>query len=91
MGIAALLGQKRCQDQLGAQKAKEFTFKFPRWLQNLPASVGDVRDVGSMPRSGRSLVRGHGNPVQYSGLENPTEEPGGLQSTGSHRVMLSLT
>lgn len=32
LGIAALLGQKRCQDQLGAQKAKEFTFKLPRWL-----------------------------------------------------------
>ena len=29
----------------------------------------------------------HGNPLQYSCLENPTEEPGGLQFTGSlHRV-----
>jgi len=30
---------------------------------------------------------GNGNPLQYSCLENPmTEEPGGLQSTGSQRV-----
>ena len=30
---------------------------------------------------------GHGNPLQYSYLENPgTEEPGGLPSMGSHRV-----
>ena len=30
---------------------------------------------------------GNGTPLQYSCLENPwTEEPGGLQSTGSLRV-----
>ena len=31
---------------------------------------------------------GHGNPFQYSCLENPpwTEEPGGLQSIGSQRA-----
>ena len=30
---------------------------------------------------------GHGDPLQDSCLENPTtEEPGGLQATGSHRV-----
>ena len=43
----------------------------------------DARDVGSIPGLGRSLERGHGNPLQYSCLENPwTEEPGGLQSRG---------
>ena len=49
-----------------------------------PANAGDVRDAGSIPGSGRSPGGGHGNPLQYSCLENPwTEEPGGLQSIGS--------
>ena len=39
-------------------------------VKNLPANVGDIRDVGSIPRSGRSPGRGHGNPLQYSCLEN---------------------
>ena len=42
-----------------------------QWVKNLPASAGDTRDVGSVPGSGRSPGRGHGNPVQYSCLENP--------------------
>ena len=41
----------------------------------------DVRDSGSIPGSGRSPGGGHGNPLQYSCLENPrTEETRGLQS-----------
>ena len=35
-----------------------------------PASAGDVRDAGSIPGSGRSPGGGHGNPLQYSDLEN---------------------
>ena len=31
------------------------------------------RDVGSIPGSGRSPRGGHGNPLQYSCLENPTD------------------
>ena len=42
-------------------------------VKNLPASVGDVRDVGSLPGSGRSPGGGHGNPLQYSCLENPMD------------------
>ena len=43
------------------------------------ANVGDTRDVGSVPGSGRSPGGGHGNSLQDSCLENPwTEEPGGL-------------
>ena len=34
----------------------------------------------------RSPGGGHGNPLQYSCLENPIEEPDGLQSIGSQRV-----
>ena len=48
----------------------------------------NVGDLGSIPGLGRSSGGGHGNPLQYSGLgKSPwTEEPGGLQFTGSKRV-----
>ena len=40
---------------------------------------------GLVPGSGRSPGEGNGNPLQYSCLENLwTEEPGRLQSLGSH-------
>ena len=35
-----------------------------------PANAGDM---GSIHGSGRSPGRGHGNPLQYSGLENPMD------------------
>ena len=37
------------------------------------ASEGDVRDTGSIPGSGRSPGGRHGNPLQCSCLENPTD------------------
>ena len=40
-------------------------------LKNPPANAGDVRVVGSIPRSERSPGGEHGNPLQYSCLENP--------------------
>ena len=39
-------------------------------VKNLPASAGDARDAGLIPGSGRSPGEGHGNPLQYSCLEN---------------------
>ena len=42
-------------------------------VKNLPANEGDVRDSGSIPRSGRSLGGGKGNSLQYSCLENPMD------------------
>ena len=44
-------------------------------------------DPGSIPGLGRSPGEMHGNPLQYSCLENAMdEERGGLQSVGSQRV-----
>ena len=40
-------------------------------VKNLPANAGDVRDEGSILGVGRSPGGGHGNPLQYSCLENP--------------------
>ena len=42
-------------------------------VKNSPASAGDVRDTGSIPGSGRFPGGGHGNPLQYSCLENPMD------------------
>ena len=39
-------------------------------VNNLTANAEDIRDVGLVPGSGRSLVGGHGNSLQYSCLEN---------------------
>ena len=43
--------------------------------KNPPANAGDTRDLGLIPGSGsgRSLGGGHGNPLQYSCLENPVD------------------
>ena len=39
-------------------------------VKNPSANAGDVRDVGSIPRLGRSPGGGHGTQLQYSCLEN---------------------
>ena len=52
--------------------------------------VCNAGDLDSIPGLGRSPGEGNGNPLQYSCLENLMErgawweEPGGLQSMGSH-------
>ena len=38
-----------------------------------PTNVGDIRDVGLIPWLGRSPEGGHGNPLQYTCLENPMD------------------
>ena len=40
-------------------------------VKNLTANAGDIRDLGLIPGLGRSPAGGHGNPLQYSCLENP--------------------
>ena len=35
-------------------------------VKNSPASAGDIRDVDSIPRLGRSPGEGNGDPLQYS-------------------------
>ena len=42
-------------------------------VKNLPASAGDVRDMGLSPAPGRSPGGGHGNPLQYSCPESPMD------------------
>ena len=49
-------------------------------------SAYNAGDPGLIPGSGRSPGEGNGNPLQYSYLENSTEETGGLQFMGLQRV-----
>ena len=60
----------------------------PLVVKNPPANAGDIGDSGSIPGSGRAPGGGHGNPFQYSCLENPTdrEDPQGLQLIGLQRA-----
>ena len=58
-------------------------------VNNPPANAGDIRDAGSTPGSGRSPGGRHGNPFQYSCLENPRDR--GLWWALVHRVTKSQT
>ena len=49
-------------------------------VKNLAVSVGDIRDLGSIPGLGRSPGEGNGYPLQYSCLENPRDR-GAWQAT----------
>ena len=42
-------------------------------VKNPPANAKDIRDVGSIPGLGKSPGGWHGNPLQYSCLENPVD------------------
>ena len=42
-------------------------------VKNPPVNAGEVRVEGSIPGLGRSPEEGHGNPLQYSCLENPMD------------------
>ena len=49
-------------------------------VKNMTANAEDLRDTGSILRLGRFPGGGHGNPVQYSCLENPMDR-GARQAT----------
>ena len=53
-------------------------------VKNLPANAADVRDVGSIPGSGRSPEGEHGNPLRFSCLGNPMDR--GVRWSSAHRV-----
>ena len=58
-------------------------------VKNPSAKAGDIGNSGSIPGSGRSPGGGHGNPVQYSCLENPMDRE--AQWATVHRVAESDT
>ena len=42
-------------------------------VKNLPANAGDIRGADSVSGPGGSPGGGHGNPLQYSCLQNPMD------------------
>ena len=58
-------------------------------VKNLPANAGDITAMSSIPGSGRSPGKGHGNPLQYSHLENPMDRGAWLATV--RRVAKSWT
>ena len=58
-------------------------------IKNPSAKAGDVRDAGSLSGLGKSPGGGHGNPLQYSCLENPTDREAWWAIV--HRVVKSRT
>ena len=58
-------------------------------LKNLPANVGDARDEGLIPGSGRSPGGGHDTPLQYSCLESSMDKSNWWARV--HRVTKSWT
>ena len=57
--------------------------------KNTPANAGDISNVVSVPGWGKSPGGGHGNPLQYSCLENPMAR--GAWRATVHRVAESWT
>ena len=56
-------------------------------VKNLPANAGDIRDMSSVPGSGRSPGGGNNTLFHILAQRIPwTEEPGGLQSMGLQRL-----
>ena len=58
-------------------------------VKDSPANAGDVRNVGSIPGSGRSPVVGNSNLLQPSCLENPMDR--GARQVTDHGVAKSQT
>ena len=58
-------------------------------VKNLPANVGDMRDLGSILESGRTRGVGNGDLLQYSCLENPMDR--GVWWATVHSVTKSQT
>ena len=54
-------------------KAYSWTSQVAMVVKNMAASAGDIRNTNSVPVSGRSPGGGHGNPLQHSCLEIPTD------------------
>ena len=58
-------------------------------VKNLPANAEDIRDTGSIPGLERSPGGGHGNPLQYSCLENSIDK--GAWQAAVHSTAKSQT
>ena len=101
LGSGLSHGEKQMGVRVGSSELEGAVFKFDSFyscerasqvalmVKNPPAHAGNVRDAGFIRGSGGSSGGGHGNPLQYSCLENPMDR-GGWQ-VAAHRVTQSWT
>ena len=68
---ALLQATSQPREQTCISMSHELASQVALMVRNLPANAGDERDTGSISGLGRSPGGGHGNPLQYSCLENP--------------------
>ena len=67
--MGATVENKSISRVLGTSQA----FQVALVVKNLAVNAGGIRETGLIPGSGRSPGGGHGNPLQYSCLENPKD------------------
>ena len=72
-----------CCSRIWRQPGQNWASLVAQKVKNLPANAGDL---GLIPGSGRFPGEGNGYPLQYSCLENPTEESMGCSSWGSKEL-----
>ena len=60
-------------------------------IKKLPANAGNIRDPGLIPECGRSPGGGHGNPLQYSCLENPMDRGAWIPQSRKESDMTEVT
>ena len=82
--VAVVCGLSSC-----SRAQAQWGFPGGKVVKNLPANAGDIRDAGLIPGLSRSSGGGHGNPLQYSCLENPKD--GGAWQATIHGVAKSQT
>ena len=76
--------RKGCGSILGGDRTFLEASQMVLAVKNLPVNIGDIRDKGSIPGSGRSPRGRHGNPPQILAWRiQRTKEPRNLQSMGS--------
>ena len=56
-------------------------------VKNLLANAGDLRDTGLIPGVGKPPGGRHGNPLQFSCLENPTDRGTWKAVVHSHKEL----
>ena len=69
--ITGLVGPRICS-RFQFFCLRDLGFLCPNWLRH-KVSAYNAGDLGSIPGLGRSPGEGHGNPLQYSYLENPMD------------------
>ena len=70
-------------------RGQQVQIRLRRWYMNPPANAGDLKDASLIQGSGKSPAGEHGNPLQYSCLENPSDR--GAWRATAHRVIQSQT